>query len=240
VARIGSVFHQLNGNSLYYELKLRECYKGMIQDKNLPINYRGMLTHMYGDTFGHLNYTKPGSKGGAFHGVDVTGQGVENIGYDPTIGHGGNLTWPDQVALRPELAKEYISALYSTLGASSSGSQAAILKAIDSLAQEGADTDRSIELLHAISLAWDKSGYLLNQRGDYLPDSGRYTDSTEKPWWDPSKYNFVKDFLKETKWQGGGNIKEEKMTRDESIAFMNKVENGCCLLKKENTRVDEP
>lgn len=122
--RIQSGFHQLSGFTSKENLFRRQKLLGMISRQNIP-RFQGPLIHAFADTFGHLKitpivetvdsgfYDEYGNSITYSHVVNwETGGGT----YSPGLGHAGDGYDPDLVALRPQLAKDYLEELFKALG----------------------------------------------------------------------------------------------------------------------------
>ncbi|NCB27553.1 MAG: hypothetical protein EOM62_19190 [Bacteroidia bacterium] len=170
--RIQSLVHQLSNKSLVENEAFRASLQKKIPNETKPWK-KGFMLHLYGDTFGHIKVQKIQKmvSGGCIAAPPV----FETVGfktgtstYIAGVGHGVDGYDPDLVALRPNLAKQYLVGLFQALGGKDTSKLKDIFSAIDQLGGSGlvdhpdkwlkdASYERAVETLS--TLAHEKYGY---------------------------------------------------------------------------------
>lgn|GEM_PF-6197793 len=138
---VHAVMHQLNGKKTREVESLRRSLKAKIQNEREPWK-KGIMIHVFGDTFGHLKIQKIqqlrliGPMGSYYY--ETIGWRTGGTTYKPGLGHGNDGYDPDLVALRPALAKEYLTQLFLALDGKDLNKLQNIFEVIDDIAKNGA------------------------------------------------------------------------------------------------------
>jgi hypothetical protein len=116
--------------------------KEKIQKEKEPWR-KGIMIHEFADTFGHLKIHKIKEAQSSYNGITfmttytTVGFRTGESTYAPGLGHGADGHDPDLIALRPALAKEYLTQLFRTLGGKDVGKLQGIFDEIDDIAKTG-------------------------------------------------------------------------------------------------------
>ena len=176
--------HSLNGKSLDEIEILRKCTTCLIkndQESTMSITMNdhqvdGILLHLLGDTYGHLELEY------IWENDEIVDYGAGDKTYSGGLGHLFDITFPDMVAYRPELANEFLWSVFQLFGAEYSLDMNIIKASIKNLALPKFPTANSVfDIMHQELLLRNKFGDDLSP--DFLnfnPNTNDVLDSSVK------------------------------------------------------------